>query len=121
MILHVLYTPVASCDDKVAAVAVGGGAPPGYVGMSGVGPGANTTHTAVEGGRLGARNITFMFLALFSPQAPMYLLMTFACYSLATIGYRVATFNDCEDAAKELQQEIEEARRDLMKKGLKFS
>ncbi|XP_019618462.1 PREDICTED: dolichol-phosphate mannosyltransferase subunit 3-like [Branchiostoma belcheri] len=53
--------------------------------------------------------------------APMYLLMSFACYSLATIGYRVATFNDCEDAAKELQQEIEEARRDLAKKGLKLS
>lgn len=51
---------------------------------------------------------------------PLYLLVSFGCYSLATVGYRVATFNDCEEAAKELQQQIEEAKADLKKKGLKM-
>ena len=52
---------------------------------------------------------------------PIYLLMAFACYSLAVVGYRVATFNDCEIAAEELKQEIEDARKDLKKKGFKFT
>lgn len=51
---------------------------------------------------------------------PLYLLVSFGCYSLATVGYRVATFNDCEDAAKELQQQIKEAKEDLKRKGLKM-
>lgn len=51
---------------------------------------------------------------------PVYLLVAFGCYSLATVGYRVATFNDCEDAAKELQAQIKEAKEDLKKKGLKM-
>ncbi|XP_069506248.1 dolichol-phosphate mannosyltransferase subunit 3 isoform X2 [Ambystoma mexicanum] len=51
---------------------------------------------------------------------PVYLLVIFGCYSLATIGYRVATFNDCEDAAKELQEQIKAAKKDLSSKGLKF-
>ncbi|XP_075464244.1 dolichol-phosphate mannosyltransferase subunit 3 [Ascaphus truei] len=51
---------------------------------------------------------------------PVYLLVVFGCYSLATIGYRVATFNDCEDAAKELQDQIKEAKKDLVSRGLKF-
>lgn len=51
---------------------------------------------------------------------PLYLLVSFGCYSLATVGYRVATFNDCEEAAKELQEQIKEAKKDLRKKGLKM-
>ncbi|XP_053331490.1 dolichol-phosphate mannosyltransferase subunit 3 [Spea bombifrons] len=51
---------------------------------------------------------------------PVYLLVAFGCYSLATIGYRVATFNDCETAAHELQEQIKEAKKDLSRKGLKF-
>ena len=51
---------------------------------------------------------------------PVYLLVVFGCYSLATIGYRVATFNDCQEAAKELQSQIQDAKLDLQKKGLKF-
>lgn len=65
------------------------------------------------------------------------------CYSLAVIGCRLITFNDCEEASRELQQvgvakqqlkrtvmdvmpithtmqEVKEARRDLEAKGLKF-
>ncbi|XP_035257369.1 dolichol-phosphate mannosyltransferase subunit 3-like [Anguilla rostrata] len=72
--------------------------------------------------------LTFDVLDLQLPQAyrevvwpmPVYLLVVFGCYSLATVGYRVATFNDCEEAAKELQSQIIEAREDLEKKGLKF-
>ncbi|KAM9839117.1 dolichol-phosphate mannosyltransferase subunit 3 [Aulostomus maculatus] len=51
---------------------------------------------------------------------PLYLLVSLGCYSLATVGYRVATFNDCEGAAKELQDQIREAKEDLRKKGLKM-
>lgn len=51
---------------------------------------------------------------------PVYLLVAFGCYSLAAVGYRVATFNDCEDAARELQSQIQEAKEDLKKKGLKM-
>lgn len=51
---------------------------------------------------------------------PIYLLMSFACYSLAVVGYRVATFNDCTEASDELKQQIEEAKRDLRTKGLKI-
>nr|XP_048684551.1 dolichol-phosphate mannosyltransferase subunit 3 [Caretta caretta] len=48
---------------------------------------------------------------------PVYLLVAFGCYSLATVGYRLATFNDCEAAAKELQEQIREARADLSRRG----
>ena len=37
-----------------------------------------------------------------------------------TVSCRVATFNDCEEAAKELQQQISEAREDLRSKGFNF-
>lgn len=52
---------------------------------------------------------------------PIYLLMTFACYSVAVIGYGVAMFNDCKKAADELKVEIEDAKEDLLRKGLKLS
>ncbi|XP_053133541.1 dolichol-phosphate mannosyltransferase subunit 3 [Hemicordylus capensis] len=51
---------------------------------------------------------------------PTYFLVAFGCYSLGTVGYRLATFNDCEDAARELQAQIREARDDLTQRGLKF-
>uniref|UniRef100_A0A3Q3AF49 Dolichol-phosphate mannosyltransferase subunit 3 n=2 Tax=Kryptolebias marmoratus TaxID=37003 RepID=A0A3Q3AF49_KRYMA len=51
---------------------------------------------------------------------PVYLLVSFGCFSLATVGYRVATFNDCDEAARELQDQIKEAKEDLRKKGLKL-
>ncbi|XP_071356697.1 dolichol-phosphate mannosyltransferase subunit 3 [Trachinotus anak] len=72
--------------------------------------------------------VSFDLLDLNLPQAyrevawpmPLYLLVSFGCYSLATVGYRVATFNDCEEAAKELLEQIKEAKEDLRKKGLKI-
>ncbi|OCT69615.1 dolichol-phosphate mannosyltransferase subunit 3 [Xenopus laevis] len=51
---------------------------------------------------------------------PVYVLVTFGCFSLATVGYRLATFNDCEEAARELHQQISEAHRDLTLKGLRL-
>lgn len=51
---------------------------------------------------------------------PVYLLVAFGCYSLATVGYRLATFNDCEEAAAELQEHISAAREDLRRRGLRF-
>uniref|UniRef100_A0A3Q3XFL3 Dolichol-phosphate mannosyltransferase subunit 3 n=1 Tax=Mola mola TaxID=94237 RepID=A0A3Q3XFL3_MOLML len=72
--------------------------------------------------------LTFDLLDLSLPQTyrevawpmPVYLLVSFGCYSLAIVGYRVATFNDCEEAAEELRQQIKEAKEDLRKKGLKM-
>ncbi|XP_010897393.1 dolichol-phosphate mannosyltransferase subunit 3 [Esox lucius] len=72
--------------------------------------------------------VTFDLLDLRLPEAyrqvawpmPVYLLVVFGCYSLATVGYRVATFNDCEEASIELQAQIQEAKEDLRRKGLKL-
>lgn len=72
--------------------------------------------------------VTFDLLDLSLPRTyreiawpmPVYLLVSFGCFSLATVGYRVATFNDCEEAARELQEQIKEAKEDLRKKGLKL-
>ncbi|KAM6226119.1 dolichol-phosphate mannosyltransferase subunit 3 [Porphyrio hochstetteri] len=50
---------------------------------------------------------------------PVYLLVAFGCYSLATVGYRLATFNDCEEAAAELREDIAAARADLRQRGLR--
>ncbi|XP_032233204.1 dolichol-phosphate mannosyltransferase subunit 3 [Nematostella vectensis] len=51
---------------------------------------------------------------------PVYAVIVFGCYSLAVVGYRVATFNDCVEASDSLQKEILEAREDLESKGFKF-
>jgi dolichyl-phosphate mannosyltransferase polypeptide 3 len=40
--------------------------------------------------------------------------------SVSIIAWRVYTFNDCKEAAKELKQEIADAKTDLRKKGFKF-
>ncbi|KAK7101540.1 dolichol-phosphate mannosyltransferase subunit 3-like [Littorina saxatilis] len=52
---------------------------------------------------------------------PLYLLISFACYSLAVVGYRVATFNDCVVASEELKKQVEEAKEDLKRKGYKYA
>lgn len=41
-------------------------------------------------------------------------------YSAFTVLYRVFTFNDCPEAAEEIQKQIEEAKADLAAKGFKF-
>mgnify|MGYP001203653766 CR=1 FL=1 len=72
--------------------------------------------------------------------SPVVLVILFAVFSVLTIIYRcvicvilklkifhsefvncrVATFNDCEDASKELQRQIGDAREDLRRKGFNF-
>mmetsp|Transcript_33435 Transcript_33435/g.72965 ORF Transcript_33435/g.72965 Transcript_33435/m.72965 type:complete len:112 (+) Transcript_33435:85-420(+) len=49
---------------------------------------------------------------------PLYALVSFGFYSLAVIGYRVATFPTCPEASEELQKEILEAKADLTAKGV---
>eukprot|EP00099_Drosophila_melanogaster_P000904 NP_001034051.1 uncharacterized protein Dmel_CG33977 [Drosophila melanogaster] len=51
---------------------------------------------------------------------PLLLLVIFGIYSVWTVLYRTLTFNDCPEAAKELQDEIQEARKDLIAKGFRF-
>ncbi|EDW14584.1 dolichol-phosphate mannosyltransferase subunit 3 [Drosophila mojavensis] len=51
---------------------------------------------------------------------PLVLLVLFGIYSAWIVLYRTFTFNDCPSAAKELQLEILEARKDLIAKGFKF-
>jgi len=50
---------------------------------------------------------------------PFYAALAFAVVSISIIAWRVYTFNTCEEAAKELQQEIKDARADLKRRGLK--
>ena len=52
--------------------------------------------------------------------SPLLLLIIFALYSVTTIIYRVATFNDCEVAAREIQTQIKEAKEDLKSRGFDF-
>jgi dolichyl-phosphate mannosyltransferase polypeptide 3 len=49
---------------------------------------------------------------------PMYLLVTFGAYSLAVIALNVMAVSDCVEAAKELDEEVKQAKEDLRKKGM---
>lgn len=52
--------------------------------------------------------------------SPLVFVLLFGLYAVTVILYRVFTFNNCEEAAKELQEEIKEARLDLQERGLKW-
>ncbi|KAG7187597.1 hypothetical protein KM043_016665 [Ampulex compressa] len=49
---------------------------------------------------------------------PLVLLFLFSLYAATVVLYRVFTFNNCENAAIELQQQIEAAKKDLRSKGV---
>ncbi|KAM7361956.1 dolichyl-phosphate mannosyltransferase subunit 3 [Cochliomyia hominivorax] len=51
---------------------------------------------------------------------PYILVIMFGLYAAGTVLYRTFTFNDCPEAAKELQDQIQDARKDLIAKGFKF-
>lgn len=51
---------------------------------------------------------------------PLIVLGLFGLYSIFVVLWRVYNFNDCKDAALELQTEIKEAKDYLSKKGYKF-
>lgn len=52
--------------------------------------------------------------------SPFIFLVLFGVYAVTVVLYRVLTFNNCELAARELQEEIKIARRDLQEKGLRW-
>lgn len=52
--------------------------------------------------------------------SPLLAVGIFGLVSAVIVLYRVATFNDCKDAAEEIQQQIKEAKQDLSRKGFKF-
>jgi dolichyl-phosphate mannosyltransferase polypeptide 3 len=52
--------------------------------------------------------------------SPVIFVALFGIYAVIVVLYRVFTFNKCEKAAAELQEEIQEARADLTKLGFKF-
>ncbi|XP_023245029.1 dolichol-phosphate mannosyltransferase subunit 3 [Copidosoma floridanum] len=51
---------------------------------------------------------------------PIIFIFLFGLYAFTVVTYRVLTFNNCEEAAIELQNEIKEARADLESKGIIF-
>ncbi|XP_050305785.1 dolichol-phosphate mannosyltransferase subunit 3 [Anthonomus grandis grandis] len=52
--------------------------------------------------------------------SPVILVGLFGLGSLALVLYRVYTFNNCDEAAVDLQKEIIEAKEDLKRLGFKF-
>jgi len=53
-------------------------------------------------------------------QMPLQGLVLFGSYALCSIGYHLMVLEDCNDAHAELLKEIEMAKSDLKRKGLKF-
>ncbi|XP_054289590.1 dolichol-phosphate mannosyltransferase subunit 3-like [Macrosteles quadrilineatus] len=51
---------------------------------------------------------------------PVLLAGVFGIYAASVVLWRVYTFNDCDDAAKELQKQIIEAKEDLRRRGFVF-
>ncbi|XP_055372016.1 dolichol-phosphate mannosyltransferase subunit 3 [Condylostylus longicornis] len=51
---------------------------------------------------------------------PFVFVILFGLYAIITVLYRTFTFNDCPEAEKEIQEQIIEARIDLISKGFKF-
>lgn len=51
-------------------------------------------------------------------QLPFWVLISFGAFLLGKLGYGVLTFNDVPEAHESLQQEIEQARADLKKRGV---
>ncbi|XP_028142893.1 dolichol-phosphate mannosyltransferase subunit 3 [Diabrotica virgifera virgifera] len=52
--------------------------------------------------------------------SPIIFVLLFGLYAASVVLYRVYTFNDCEKAAAELQEEIKEAKEELSRLGFKF-
>ncbi|XP_055616020.1 dolichol-phosphate mannosyltransferase subunit 3 [Toxorhynchites rutilus septentrionalis] len=53
--------------------------------------------------------------------SPLVLIVLFGIYSATVVLYRTFTFNNCEEAAKELLEQIKEAKTDLRSKGMTFN
>ncbi|KAB0377862.1 hypothetical protein FD755_009440 [Muntiacus reevesi] len=51
---------------------------------------------------------------------PIYVLVSADCYALGTVGHRVANLHGYEDAALELQNQIQDSGTDVTCKGMCF-
>jgi dolichol-phosphate mannosyltransferase subunit 3 len=49
---------------------------------------------------------------------PLWALLSFGLYSAVTILWGLLTFPTCPEAAQELAEEVEQARKDLRKRGV---
>ncbi|KAG9510144.1 Dolichol-phosphate mannosyltransferase subunit 3, partial [Fragariocoptes setiger] len=58
------------------------------------------------------------FVVIIVPCLTIGYILLLGLWAIGTVAYRVAVFNDCEEARKELLSEIQEARADLKKKGI---
>lgn len=50
--------------------------------------------------------------------APIWGIGLLGIYALSTIAYNVMTFNDCPEAAEELEKQIKEAKAEMKKRGV---
>lgn len=68
-----------------------------------------------------SKNVNLSFIAEWKQVVlffPLIVLFICSLYAAIIILYRVFTFNNCEHAAIELQEQIEEAKKDLQNKGI---
>ncbi|KAJ9573957.1 hypothetical protein L9F63_008647 [Diploptera punctata] len=52
---------------------------------------------------------------------PAILIVLFGIFSATIVLWRVYNFNNCEEAAQELQKQIQQAKTELRKKGITFN
>ena len=50
--------------------------------------------------------------------APLWGIFCLGLYALISIGYGLMTFEDCPEAAAELERQIEEARAEMKRRGI---
>ena len=48
--------------------------------------------------------------------SPLLILLALALYAVLDIAYVVLTFNDCKDAAREIEVQVKEARREMRRR-----
>ena len=65
-------------------------------------------------------NDLFHSYFFFVAQLPLYGLVLFGCYALCSIGYHIMVLEDSVAAHDELKVQIEFARKELTKKGVKL-
>lgn len=53
-------------------------------------------------------------------QMPLYGLVLFGSYAMIVIGYHLYVLKDCDEAHKEIRDQIELAKKELTKKGMNF-
>ncbi|CAI2385923.1 unnamed protein product [Moneuplotes crassus] len=60
-------------------------------------------------------------LYMFSLTFPLYVIYYLGCKAVGSIGYELFVLEDCDEAHKEVQAQIEQARKDLHSKGFDFN